>query len=194
METVGLNFLVVEDEVIVMESLKVFLNELGHQVIGEAYSGEEAIELMNYIVPDMILMDINMPGINGITTLNRISEQHFLPCIFITGYSDPLTIESATATNAFGYLIKPIDKAELHAAILIAVKRYTEQCAAEQEAQRAKSALNDRKLIERAKGILMTNLRLNEQQAMQFLQKRSRDSNVKLVDVAQQIIKTGSGS
>lgn len=145
--------------------------------------------MLKHVDPEMILMDINLPGIDGINTLNRILEERCIPCIFITGYSDSLTIEAASSSNAYGYLIKPVDKAPLNAAIAVACERYNRQLQAQEDARRAHVALEERKIIERAKAQLMEMTGMKEPQAMTFMQKKSRNTNTKLADVARSILK-----
>ena len=188
METSNLKILIVEDEALVAAGISACLSELNHQTIGIASSGSEALTFIEQNMPDLILMDINLPEIDGITALSIINKQYKIPCIFITGYADEETIARAQSAYTFGYLVKPVDADDLRAAINTSVARYNEYVRVNQNLQQTQKALEDRKIIERAKGILMDYLGMREGQAMQHLQKKSRTTNMKIADVARKII------
>ena len=188
-----LSILLVEDEALVMMGLRVFIKQLGHTVIAEAYDGESAIELALSMLPDLIIMDVKMPKLDGIQALEQInSKGEFFPCIFVTAHSDKRLIQRATQAGAFSYLIKPVSIDSLRAAIEVAAVRYEEFKLLQHELDDAKTNLQNRKFIERAKGILMDKNDCRESEAMQTLQKISSDTNKKLVDVAKDIIKNSS--
>ncbi|SFL40681.1 ANTAR domain-containing response regulator [Halanaerobium salsuginis] len=184
----SLNIMIAEDESIILMGLKANLTELGHQVIAEAFDGEEAIKKALYYEPDLILIDINMPKTDGIEAIRRISQKKLIPCIIITGYNDEKLIKRATEAGAFAYLVKPVAKKEIEPAISIAVARSADFKQVNQELSDNKKALVNRKLVERAKGVLMDRLNLTEQTAMKLLQKKSNDRNLKLAIIAQEII------
>lgn len=179
-----LGILIVEDEPLVAMGISCCLEELHHEVLGTATTGLEALQMAESCEPDLILMDINIPELDGIIVMERLREKKNIPCIFLTGYSDSALIERAAGVNAYGYLIKPVDVHDLEAAIGIAMRRFREM-------DDSRRALADRKLVERAKGLLMDVLGMKEKQAMQFLQKRSRELNRKLPDLAKEIIEKG---
>ena len=132
-----------------------------------------------------------MPVLDGIQALERINQTRKLkiPCIFVSAYSDEALISQAKKAGAFSYLIKPIRIQDLHAAIDVMLEQYEQYLALVKERDQAKEMLENRKLIERAKGYLMDNFDMKEKQAMEFLQKKSRDTNKKLPEVASGILK-----
>ena len=187
----SLRILIAEDEAMVIFGFKSFLNEMGHKVIGEAYDGDTAIQLAKELKPDLLIMDIRMPVMDGIRALEIINSMVdvIIPCIFVTAYSDVELIEKAKEVGAFNYLIKPVSFESLRAAIEIAMDRFRDYMAVHKELIDTKSSLEGRKYIEKAKGILMEEFNFKEQQAMDYLQKKSRNSNKKLVDVAKEVIR-----
>ncbi len=184
-----LKILVAEDEYLVLMGLKSNLKELGHEIIAEAMNGKQAIELAEEKSPDLIIADINMPEIDGIEAVKQINKDHVIPSIIVTGYSDDELIEKASKVGVFAYLVKPVGIEELKASIIIAMNKYEEFKEVNKELQDQKKALENRKLIERAKGILMDTLSLTEAEAMKKLQQKSQQENSKLVAVAKNIIK-----
>jgi response regulator NasT len=185
----ALNILIAEDESIILMGLKSNLKKLGHNVIAEAFNGKEAVKLALEKEPDIVLIDINMPEMDGIEAIKRINQKKSIPCIIITGYNDEKLIKRATKAGAFAYLIKPVDKNDIKPALRIAAARFKEFNTAVDELDKSKKALKKRKLIERAKGIIMDRMDLKEKDAMRFLQKKSNDQNKKMIVVAEEIIK-----
>ena len=184
-----LRVLIVEDEGIISAGLVACVETLGHIVAGQAYTGKEAIDIALKEPVDIILMDINLPDMTGIDALKIITEKKEIPCVFVTGYSDQqLILEANEIPQTYGYLIKPIDQAELGAAIKIAIKRDLERKNLEHAVIHAEKELSDRKLIERAKGLLMDAFSMREQDAMRSIQKRSNEQNKKMSVVAREII------
>lgn len=179
---------IVEDEAIILESYRAVLTDNGYQVAGCAYSGRQALERIPGSGADLVLMDINMPDRNGLDVLEQLSQGLQLPCVFITGYFDDALIKRANSLGAFGYIIKPVQEEQLLAAVRIALQRAQEFVLLCKEVQDTKLALENRKVIERAKGILMKRQGLSEEEAMRLLQKKSADSNRKLVRTAEEII------
>lgn len=190
----GLKVLIAEDEYVNLMGLRINLEDLGHEVIGEARDGEEAVKLATELDPNLILMDINMPGIDGIQAIeeiNRIREdagKEIVPVIIISGYHDQNLVDRANEVGVFAYLVKPVREEELKVAIEVCLARFREFQELKKEYQRVKDSLEARKLIEKAKGILMYRNNLKEDEAMKVLQRKSRDSNKKLVDIAKEII------
>lgn len=184
-----LRVFIAEDEAIILASFKMILKKNGYDVVGEACSGLSAYEKICEIKPDLILMDINMPELDGINVLKKINETMIIPCIFITGQYSKELVERVNNAGAFGYLIKPVDGRQIKASIEIAMERYREFEQLNTETNSLKAALEDRKFIERAKGILMEKCSLSEADAMKHLQKKSRNTNLKLIDVAKEIIR-----
>lgn len=180
--------LIAEDEYLNLMGLKVNIENLGHKVVGEASDGKEAIRLALELKPDLIMMDINMPNMDGIEAIKEINKEVVLPIIIISGYHDPELISRASQVGVFAYLVKPVQEQDIKAAIEICLARFNEYKALEKEFNNIKQRLDARKYIERAKGILMDRNNLKEFDAMKFMQKKSRDSNRKLVDIAKEII------
>lgn len=183
-----LKIIVAEDETLVALSIIAQLRELKYQVIGDARDGVEAIELCGRLQPDLVVMDINMPRLNGIEAAKIIQEKWQIPVVIVSGYSDEKLIEDATEVGVISYLIKPVTKQNLAPAIEVAIKNYGEFSAAREETNRLRQMLEERKLLERAKGILMAKVNITEVQAMKRLQKLSNDRNVRLTEIAREII------
>jgi response regulator NasT len=184
----NLKVLIAEDEYLILMGLKSNLENLGCKVVGEATNGKELVKLALEKKPDMIIADINLPVMDGLEALKRISEKVFIPTLIVSGYDDEELIDKAKNLGVLGYLIKPIDESDLKAEIEIALSRFEDIKNLKNELEVTKETLESRKLIEKAKGIIMERLRLNEEESMKFLQKKSRNSNKKLVDVAKEII------
>lgn len=184
-----LKILVAEDEYLCLMGLKANINALGHTVIAEATDGIEAVELACKEKPDLIIMDINMPAMDGIEAIKRINKTLFIPSIIVSGYHDEDLIKRATEQGVLCYLIKPIDLADLKAAIQITLARFKEFQALQEELQDTKKSLEARKYVERAKGVLMDRMGLTEPESMKHLQQKSRNENKKLIVVAKEIIK-----
>ncbi len=184
-----LRIFVAEDEALILASFKMILKKNGYDVVGEACTGLSAYEKICRLRPDLILMDINMPELDGINVLEKLNETMVIPCIFITGQYSKELVERVNNAGAFGYLIKPVDGRQIKASVDIAMERYREFEQLNAETNNLKSALENRKFIERAKGILMQKCSMSEQDAMKHLQKKSRNTNMKLVEVAKEIIR-----
>ncbi len=180
--------LIAEDNDLVSLTLEEQLKGLGYDVIGIARSGAEAINLANRLSPDLIIMDIRMPEMEGTEAAARIRDQHPVPIIMLTAYADKDTIRKAEAAGALAYLVKPVNENELPPAINIALARFREIQSLRSEVVELQESLEARKLIERAKGILMQRLGLSERDAYERLHQRARDKRAKMKDIAQAII------
>jgi response regulator NasT len=161
---------------------------LGYDVIGLARTGAEAIDLAGRLGPDLIIMDIRMPEVEGTEAAARINQQRPVPIVMLTAYTDRDTIRKAELAGALGYLVKPVNEAELSPAINIALARYKEIAALRGQVVELEESLEARKLVERAKGILMQRLGLSERDAYERLRQRARDKRAKMKDIAQAII------
>ena len=184
----NLKIIVAEDETLVALSIISQLKELGYQIVGDAVDGVEAIELCEKLHPDLVVMDINMPRLNGVQAAKTIRERYRIPVVVVTGYSDDQLISEAAEAGVFNYLIKPVTKQNLAPAIEVALKNHADYCQALDEASQLRQMLEERKVIERAKGILMESGNLSEVEAMRKLQKLSNDKNEKLSAIARKII------
>lgn len=180
--------LIAEDNDLVSLTLEEQLKGLGYDVIGIARTGTEAVSLAGRLKPDLIIMDIRMPEMEGTEAAARIRDQLALPIIMLTAYADKDTIRKAEAAGALAYLVKPVNENELPPAINIALARHRELQHLRSENLELQDALEARKLIERAKGILMQRLGLNERDAYERLRQRARDKRAKMKDIAQAII------
>jgi two-component system, response regulator PdtaR len=185
--------LVADDNPLIALGLAERLRSLGHEPIGPAADGNEAIELARRNRPDLYLFDIEMPDVDGLQAAERLAQEGLRrPVVVITGVDDPGLIERSIASGVSAYLTKPIDSRELQAALELAAARHAEFQALEADVDRAQQALEDRKLVERAKGLLMSALNLSEQDAFRRLQLTARERNLRLADVAARIVEQQS--
>lgn len=183
-----LRVLVADDESLITLLLACQLQGLGHEVVGAAQNGSEAIQMAEQIEPDLIILDIKMPDVDGLEAAKTINQRRVTPIIFLTGYSNNDMARKAGESGAFAYLSKPVDQRELVPAIEIALSRYQELVKLKAEISYLEETLEARKVIERAKGIVMKRFRVTEAQAMMRMQKASRDQHIKLVEMAKSII------
>ena len=179
---------IAEDESIILMNFKMILQQLGYEVVGSSVNGEKALKDILELKPDLLLLDINMPRLDGISLFESVSKAYDAACIFITGHFSEAFVEKAKKAGALGYLIKPVDEKQLKASIEVAVARFDERCILRDETEKLRADLSDRKYIERAKGILMDSFGLKEGEAMARLQKLSRDKNKKLAVSARELI------
>ena len=184
----GLRVLIAEDDPLVAVTLSDQLSELGHTVVAVASDGQEAIDMARRERPEIALLDIKMPNVDGITAAEQIGAQFDIPMLMLTAYSDrPLVLRAAEA-GALGYLLKPISAEELAANISLAMARHHEKQMLKQEADRLEETLAERTLIDRAKQILMERVGLSEEEAYSRIRQRAREKRVKMSVVAQTII------
>jgi len=185
--------LIAEDDPLIALGLSERLRAIGHEPIGPAADGEEAIELARARRPDLYLFDIEMPNVDGLEAAQQLADDGLRrPVVVVTGVDDPGLIERSIASGVSAYLTKPVDSRELQAALDLAAARQAEFQALEAEVERAQQALEDRKLVERAKGLLMSALNLSEQDAFRRLQLTARERNLRLVEVAARIVEQQS--
>ena len=186
MET--LRILIADDESIRLLSLRKQLAALGHNVVAEASTGDEAVTLAGSALPDLAILDIKMPVMDGIEAAEKITQARPIPIILLTAYDEAQLVERAAQANISAYLMKPVAEEDLLPAITLALARFRQFQALRQEVADLREALEARKTIERAKGILMRRLNLSEDEAFRRLQKQSQDSNRKLAQVAEAIV------
>ena len=185
--------LVAEDDPVIALGLAERLRTLGHDPIGPVNDGEQAVATAKQSNPELYLFDIEMPNLDGLAAAAQLADEGLRrPVVVITGVDDPSLVERSIASGVSAYLTKPIDARELEAAIELAQLRQAEFEALEAEVGRAQQALEDRKLVERAKGLLMSALQLSEQDAFRRLQKTARERNLRLVEVASRIVEQQS--
>lgn len=183
-----LRIAVADDEPDMQEYLEKVLTRMGHQVVAVAENGRQLVDLCQTTQPELVISDINMPLLDGIEAATEIFRQNEIPFILVSAYHDSELVERAESDHVMAYLIKPIKQADLEPAIAIAMRRFAQFKELRKEAADLRQALADRKTIERAKGIVMNNAGVDEPSAFRRLQKLASDKNLKLVDVAVQIL------
>ena len=164
------------------------LREEGYDVVGEAADGQQAIELAEQHKPDLVILDIKMPVLDGITAAERIADARIAPVVILTAFSQRELVERARDAGAMAYLVKPFTKADLLPAIEIAVSRYAEVSALEVEVDDLTERLVTRKLVERAKGVLQTEHAMTEPDAFRWIQKTSMDKRLSMRALAEAVI------
>lgn len=188
----NLRIFIAEDEPIALQGFKAIISSMGHTVIGSATDGRSAVKGILELKPNLVIIDINMPGMDGLEAIEAVNQDILIPYIVVTGYQEQELLERASRLGVFAYLPKPVDEYEMRSAIEIAMARFSEFGQLKKELGDTKTALQERKLIEQAKGILMEKARISEPQAMRHLQKMARNKNKKLVVVAKEIIQANS--
>jgi two-component system, response regulator PdtaR len=185
-----MRILIAEDETIIRLDLRELLEKAGFDVCAEAKDGEEAVALARTIAPDLALLDVKMPKLDGIEAARRILDERPIPIVMVTAYGEEEIVSRAVEAGVFGYLVKPFRESDLLPAIATARARYDELAAVREEADSLAEALAARKAIERAKGILMEKDGLSEQEAFERLRKASQVSGKPLKVVAEALIAT----
>jgi len=180
--------LLAEDEALIRLDLKEMLEEEGYDVVAEAGDGESAVRLAQELRPDLVILDIKMPGVDGLEAAGRIAAERIAPVIILTAFSQRELIERARDAGAMAYLVKPFQKRDLLPAIELALSRHAEIVALEQETRDLAGRLEARKLIERAKGQLQSQHAMSEPEAFRWVQRASMDRRASMSDVAQAII------
>jgi two-component system, response regulator PdtaR len=182
-----LRVVLAEDEALIRLDLKELLEEEGYDVVGEAGDGESAVRLTTELRPDLVVMDIKMPGLDGLAAAERISEQRVAPILILTAFGQKDLVERAAQAGAMGYLVKPFQKGDVVPAIEVAVARYRERVALEEEVQDLEERFETRKLVDRAKGVLMDRYGMKEADAFRFLQKAAMDGRLRMKEVARRV-------
>jgi response regulator NasT len=188
--TRALRIAVADDEPRMRDYFQRMLPRLGHQVVAVARNGKELVEQCRTVHPELVITDVNMPELDGIDAATEIYREQPLPIILVSAYHDAQLIKRAEADHILAYLVKPIKQADLEPAIAIAMRRFEQFQALRQDAADLRQALEDRKIIERAKGIFMKKTGLDEQEAFRRLQKLASERNRKLVEIAHTILAT----
>lgn len=184
-----LRIAVADDEPRMREYYQSTLPLLGHEVAVVASDGAEMVAGCRATRPDLIITDIKMPGMDGIEAAGEVGRDEPIPVILVSAHHEADLLERAGGDNILAYLVKPIKQADLEAAIIVAMRRFEEFRSLRKEAGELRSALEDRKVIERAKGVLMKKTGLDESGAFLRLQKLARDHNQKMVEVARMILR-----
>jgi AmiR/NasT family two-component response regulator len=184
----ALRLLVAEDEDAVRNAIVQMSESLGHQVVAQARDGPEAVDLVAQANPDLVLLDIRMPKLNGLEAAKAILASRPLPIVIVTGHTEQSLIDDAAELGVFSYLVKPLTCERLAAAIATALARFKDLESLRGEVGELKDSLDARKLVERAKGIIMRDMKVGEQEAYRWLQRTSTRSNQKLAEVARRIV------
>jgi response regulator NasT len=183
-----LRVLLAEDEALIRLDLKEMLEEEGYSVVGEAADGQAAIDLAIKQHPDLVILDVKMPVLDGISAAERIAAEHIAAVVILTAFSQRELVERARDAGAMAYLVKPFTKADLVPAIEIAVSRFQEVSALEGEVGTLKDRLEVRKLLDRAKGKLQAEQGLSEPDAFRWIQKTSMDQRLAMRTVAERVL------
>ncbi|MBB4915766.1 ANTAR domain-containing response regulator [Streptosporangium saharense] len=185
---------IAEDEALIRLDLKEMLEEDGYAVVAEAGDGESAVALAAEHRPDLVILDVKMPILDGISAAEQIVSRRIAPCLILTAFSQRDLVERARDAGAMAYLVKPFTKSDLVPAIEMAVSRHEEIVALEREVGSLSDRLETRKLVERAKGLLMAEHGWSEPQAFRWIQKASMDRRLSMRQVAQVVVDGVSGA
>jgi len=180
--------IIADDESLVRTDLREALTELGYLVVGEVGDGQSAVNMARELEPDVVVMDIKMPGLDGIDAARILTQEKIAPVVLLSAYSQSDLIERASEAGVVGYLVKPFRETDLPPAIELAKARFGEFRALEQEVDNLAEALETRKKVERAKGILMDKQSLSESEAFRRIQKMSMNTRRPMKEVAEAII------
>ncbi|HEX2417457.1 MAG TPA: response regulator [Micromonosporaceae bacterium] len=186
--------LIAEDEALIRLDLAEMLAEEGYEVVGEAGDGETAVRLAEQTKPDLVILDIKMPIMDGIAAAERIAGNRVAPVVILTAFSQRDLVERARAAGAMAYLVKPFQKSDLVPAIEIAVSRFAEITTLEAEVANLGERLATRKAVERAKGILMSDYGMSEPDAFRWIQRNAMDHRMTMRAVAERIVQEGPRS
>ncbi len=181
---------VAEDETLIRMDLVEMLREEGYDVVGEAEDGQRAVELAEEHKPDLVIMDVKMPRRDGIDAASEIAAKRIAPVVILTAFSQRELVERARDAGAMAYLVKPFSKADLVPAVELAASRFAEIAALEQEVAGLTDQIETRKLVERAKSVLMTSQSLSEPEAFKWIQRAAMDRRTTMKVVAEVILET----
>ncbi|BFL88912.1 response regulator [Cutibacterium avidum] len=179
---------VAEDEALIRLDLVELLEEHGYEIVGQASDGEEAVRLANELEPDLVVMDVKMPKMDGITAADKIAEDRICAVVMLTAFSQRDLIKRAKEAGAMAYVVKPFDASDVIPAIEIAMARFAEIRGVEDEVIDLEERLESRKIVDQAKGILQTSLDLTEPEAFRWIQKTAMDLRKSMREVAQGVI------
>jgi response regulator NasT len=180
--------LVAEDEAIIRLDLAEMLTEAGYDVVGQASNGEQAVTMTRDLAPDLVIMDVKMPVLDGITAAERIGAERICPVVMLTAFSQTELVERARDAGVMAYVVKPFTAADVTPAIDIALSRWGELKALESEIADLGDRLETRKAVDRAKGVLMTKLKITEAEAFRWIQKTAMDLRKSMREVAEAVV------
>lgn len=183
-----LRILLADDEALIRLDLREMLTEAGNEIVGEAANGQEAVQLAQELHPDIVIMDVKMPVMDGLTAAQQITEDEIAPVLLLTAYSQQDIVARATEAGVIAYLVKPVREQQLFPAVEVAVSRFRAWQELGRELDELKESLATRKLVDRAKGILMTAHKMTEQEAYRKMQQFSMAKRISLKKLAEEII------
>ena len=183
--------MIAEDEALIRMDLAEMLAEEGYDVVGEAGDGERAVELVESLRPDLVILDVKMPRLDGIAAAERIARQRIAPVVMLTAFSQRDLVERARDAGAMAYLVKPFVQADLVPAIEMARSRFAELAALEAEVLDLTDRLETRKAVDRAKSVLQSELSLSEPDAFRWIQKTAMDLRLSMREVAEGVVEHG---
>jgi AmiR/NasT family two-component response regulator len=186
--TAPLRVLVAEDEALIRMDMVEMLREQGYEVCGEAGDGQAAVEMATELRPDLVILDVKMPVLDGLTAAERIVEARIAPVVILTAFSQRDLVERAREAGAMAYLVKPFQSKDLLPTVEMAVSRFTELVALEQEVADLHGRLEARKVVERAKGVLQAEHAMTEPEAFRWIQRCSMDGRRSMRAVAQDVL------
>ena len=184
---------IAEDEALIRMDLAEMLTEEGYDVVGQAGDGAKAVELAEQLRPDLVILDVKMPVLDGIAAAERIAGQRIAPVVILTAFSQRDLVERARDAGAMAYLVKPFTQGDLVPAIEMAVSRFSEVTLLEQEVADLRDRLETRKAVDRAKSILQKQLELSEPEAFRWIQKTAMDLRLSMRQVAEGVVAHGPG-
>lgn len=187
--TKPLRILIADDEAVIRLGLRAMLQDQGYRVVGEASDGTRALDLVEKLHPDLVFLDIKMPGVDGLQAARRLLAGRPVPVIILTAYADRAFVEQATEAGVLAYLVKPVRESDLAPAVETALGRFREIRGLRKEIGDLEDTLETRKLIERAKGVLMRRQGLDEASAFGQLQKQARDTRRTMREVAEGVLR-----
>jgi response regulator NasT len=186
--TAALNLVIVEDDPVVRQFLKDTVEQLGHHVTGEAATGADMVRTVLAVEPDIVLFDIHLPGLNGLDALRQIYQERVVAAVAITADRDQDLVRRALEEHVLAYLVKPIEAHQIGPALMVAKARFGEWRGLQEENENLRKTLENRKTIERAKGVLMKRHRWSEAEAFRRLQRAAMNRRTTMVDLAQSVL------
>jgi response regulator NasT len=184
---------IAEDEALIRMDLAEMLTEEGYDVVGEAGDGAKAVELAEALRPDLVILDVKMPVLDGITAAERIASKRIAPVVILTAFSQRDLVERARDAGAMAYLVKPFSQSDLVPAIEMAVSRFAELALLESQVSDLHDRLETRKAVDRAKSVLQQQLQLSEPEAFRWIQKTAMDLRLSMRQVAEGVVTHGPG-
>jgi len=186
--TAPLRIVVAEDEALIRLDLIEMLVEAGHEVVGQAGDGEHAVDLARELRPDIVVMDVKMPVMDGLTAAELLGKDNVAPVVMLTAFSDRTLVERARDAGVMSYVVKPFASHDVLPALDIAVARWQERHALQEEVATLEERLETRKRLDRAKGLLMSKLKISEAEAFRWIQKAAMDRRMSMREVADAVV------